>query len=114
MVVQVRCQRASWLDIWFCSHKLDGVSARRAALQAPRGDDHPQRYYEDISDVDSVLDVLQELTDADQMESNAVMDAFDISAFDVQVGNVTAGEPFGDGAVVDVPGKWRYVWWRSG
>ena len=89
-------------------HKRDGVSARRAALHAPRGDDHPHGYYEDISDDDSVLDVLQELIGADQMKSNAVMDAFDINAFDVQVGNipngddVTAGETFGDGGVGDV------------
>ena len=68
-------------------------------------------YYEDISDDDSVLDVLQELIDSNQMESNAVMDAFDTSAFNVQVGNIrnsdeiTAGETFGDGAVGDVPGS---------
>ena len=70
----------------FC-HKLDNVTAGRLALRAPRGDDHPQGYYEDVSEDDSVLDVLQELIDAKQIESDAVIDAFDVSAFNVITGN---------------------------
>ena len=70
----------------FC-HKLDSVTAGRLALRAPRGDDHPEGYYEDVSEDDSVLDVLQELIDANQMESDAVIDAFDVSAFNMITGN---------------------------
>ena len=70
----------------FC-HKLESVTAGRLALRAPRGDDHPQGYYEDVSEDDSVLDVLPELMDPNQMEFDAVIDAFDVNAFGVITGN---------------------------
>ena len=66
----------------FC-HNTYSVTAGRLALCASRGDDHLQCFKEDVSEDDSVLDVI----DAKQIESEAVIDAFDVSAFDVNTGN---------------------------
>ena len=74
-------------------HKLDGVTARRAALVAPRGDDRPSGYYEEVSDDDSVLDILQDLIDANQFEANAALVSFDTTVWDnVQSGDVSVAD----------------------
>lgn len=65
-------------------HKYDGVTARRAALYAPRGDRPSSGYYEVVSEDDSVLDVIQDLIDEKQDE--AIL-AFDVNVFNEQ-GNV--------------------------
>ena len=49
----------------------------------------------DISDDDSVLDVLQDLIDADQLEANAVIVAFDVNVFNRPGGDVLGANVLG-------------------
>ena len=86
-------------------HKLDGVTARRIALDAPRGDDYPRGYYEDVSEDDTILDILQDLIDADQLEADAAVVDFNTNVFDVQgADNVSRDARGGDISVDDVMG----------
>ena len=55
-------------------HKFPADDAKKAALKASRGDDVPQGYYEEISDDDTVLDLL------DDVDVNSVNE-FDIDEF---------------------------------
>ena len=86
-------------------HKLDGITARRIALDAPRGDDYPRGYYEDISEDDTVLDILQDLIDADQLEADTAVVDFHTNVFDAQgTDNVSRDARGGDVSVDDVMG----------
>ena len=86
-------------------HKLDGVTARRIALDAPRGDDYPRGYYEDVSEDDTILYILQDLIDADQLEADAAVVDFNTNVFDVQgADNVSRDARGGDISVDDVMG----------
>lgn len=77
-------------------HNLDKVTARKATLVAQRGDVVDQNsYYEDISDDDSVLDVLQDLIDADQYKADSSIATFDLAMLSSeQSGNISM--PRGD------------------
>ena len=71
----------------------------------PRGDDYPRGYYEDISEDDTILDILQDLIDADQLEANAAVVDFNKNVFDAQgADNVSRDARGGDVSVGDVMG----------
>ena len=77
-------------------HKLDGVTTRRAALVAPRGDDCPSGYYKEVSNDDSVLDILRDLIDANQSEADAALNSFDTTVWDnVQSSDVSVADAMG-------------------